>query len=144
MVSKKLKELPNKNRIDGLNIEKLIAKLLNGKIVRSKHYDIQAEGLVEVKSFYIFSKKSYGKIYINSKTHNRYKNLLNNKNCRYIFVGKTHKHEYPIRFILIMTWEEVNRILEKRKTRKIDKRDYYYITINELLKTKNLRLIEDG
>ena len=146
MVSKKLKELPNNNRIDGLKIEKLIAKLLNGKIVKSQHYDIQAEGLVEVKSFYVFSKSGYGSIAINKKTHERYKTLLNNKNCRYIFVGKTRKHMYPIRLIFVMTWEEVDKLLEGRKVYKWSdgrKARYYRIPIRELFRFRNMRLIEE-
>ena len=144
MVSKKLKELPFKNRIDGLNIEKLIAKLLNGKIVRSRHYDIQADGLVEVKSFYMRGNRCYGNISINRDTHERYKQLLDNRNCRYIFVGKTHKHEYPIRLIFIMTWEEVDKLLEGRKLYNWSdgrKAMYYRLPIQELFKNKNMRLV---
>lgn len=102
-----------KNYDEGIEVEKLVATLINASHVSTlENYDVLTlkNHKVEVKSFYFFTgwKKRLGKIKININTHE-------NKSCDYyLFVGKSHQGRF-IRFVLILTWDEVDCLIKKLK-----------------------------
>jgi len=134
------------SRIEGEFIEKIIAKIFNGELMKCKYFDITANGIIEVKSFYFFWGKNNNAstIRINKKTFEMYRHKLRNDNCRFILVGKTKKKYYPIRMVFVVTWKEMDELLKKygRKIEKKGRGMYYSISWTKLLQAKCIRCIE--